>query len=255
MKKVQYIVYIFLISCAFSCQLINPSIMFQTGKDYKFATQTDSIVPEYKIAPNDRLTFNMATNEGYKLVDYTSSSSSGSNIVANTAAILEYTLDKDGFVKLPIVDKVNLVGKTVYEAETYLEGLYSEFYKEPFIKLKIVSKRAVVFRGEGGNGIVVPLNNDNTSVIEALALAGGISANGKAYRIKLIRGSFANPQIFLIDFSTVENMNSGNIILQANDIIYVEPVRNISTGILAQISPYIGILTATLLVYTLIKPK
>ena len=217
----------------------------------------DTIVPEYKLSPNDRFTFLVSTNEGYKLIDYaTNINSSTNNSMASGNSgsnLMEYNLDKDGNVKLPILGNVLLKGKTLTEAEKLLEEKYSEIYKYPFIKLRVINKRVMVFPGEGGTGITLTLQNDNTSLIEALALAGGIRTTGKAFRIKLIRGSLTNPQIYLIDFSTVESMKSGDIVLQANDIIYVEPVRNTSQGILAQISPVIGIITAILLVYQITK--
>jgi hypothetical protein len=48
-------------------------------------------------------------------------------------------------------------------------------------------------------------------------------------------------------------MKSGDMVMQANDIIYVEPIRNTSNGILAQLSPVVGIITAILLIYQVTK--
>jgi polysaccharide export outer membrane protein len=104
----------------------------------------------------------------------------------------------------------------------------------------------------GGSGTVVTLKNENTTLIEALALAGGITETGKAYKIKLIRGDSRNPQVQLIDLSTIEGMKQSNMLLQANDIIYVEPVPRISNAILSQITPIVGILTSMLLIYNIV---
>jgi polysaccharide export outer membrane protein len=241
--------------------MLNPSLMFKTPDGYKYSTARDTIVPEYKISPNDRFTFNLATNDGYKLIDFgiqagsgtsTGSAGGGTGGVGGSTT-MTYLVDKDGYAKLPILDKVLMQGKTVPEAEKFLEDLYSEDYISPFIYLKITNKRVLVFPGEGGVGQTVNLENDNTSLLEALAIAGGIRPTGKAFRIKLIRGSLSNPQIFLIDFSTVESMKSGDMVMQANDIIYVEPIRNTSNGILAQLSPVVGIITAILLIYQVTK--
>jgi polysaccharide export outer membrane protein len=110
----------------------------------------------------------------------------------------------------------------------------------------------LVFPGSGGAGKVVTLENENTSLIEALALAGGITETGKAYKIKLIRGDHRNPQVQLIDLSTVEGLRQSNLQLQANDIIYVEPVPRISQHVLSQITPIIGIITSVLLIYDIV---
>ena len=41
---------------------------------------------------------------------------------------IQYLLRKDSLVELPIIGEVNLIDKTIYEAESYLEELYSKFY-------------------------------------------------------------------------------------------------------------------------------
>ena len=236
--------------------------MFKTGADYKYATLKDTIVPEYKMSPNDRFTMMISTNNGYKLIDYASQvsgavtgSTSGGSGGAATSNLQEYSLDRNGNVRLPILGEVYLKDKTIAEAEKLLENKFSEYYKFPFIQLKVINRRVLIFPGEGGAGSSLVLQNDNTTLLEALATSGGVRPTGKAFRIKLIRGTLSNPQVFLIDFSTVEAMKSGDIVLQANDIIYVEPIRNTSQGILAQISPVIGIITALLLVYQITKTK
>ena len=63
--------------------------------------------------------------------------------------------------------------------------------------------------------------NDNTTLFEALAQAGGLNG-GKAYKIKIIRGDLRNPQIFLVDLSTIKGVVKSDFVLQANDIIYIE---------------------------------
>jgi polysaccharide export outer membrane protein len=259
---VRKLIYLFIILASASCRLLNPSLMFKEDNDYKFATMKDTVVPEYRISPNDRFTFNISANGGYKLIDNGILGSSTSTVsgtlgvpISGSANSLEYLVDKDGYAKLPQFEKVYLKGKTVPEAEKMLEEMYSEYYKSPFIILKVINKRVIIFPGSGGAGISLTLVNDNTSLLEALALAGGIQQTGKAFRIKLIRGGLTNPQIYLVDLSTIDAMKSGDIVLQANDIIYVEPVRNTSQGVLAQISPIVGIITALLLVYQISKTK
>ena len=70
--------------------------------------------------------------------------------------------------------------------------------------------------------------------------------------MKLIRGDLRNPQIQLIDLSTIEGVKQSNLLLQANDIIYVEPTRNLSESILVKISPIVGLFTTIILVMTVL---
>lgn len=219
--------------------------MFKTDKDYPYHLEQTISNVEYKIATNDILGISVYTNDGFKLIDLTASSSSVQDVTAGSANLAgnNYNVDIDGYVKLPIIGRIKIVGQTPREAEKLLETQYATYYNKPFVTVKVMNRRVLVFPGEGGAGKVVTLTNENTSLVEALALAGGISQNGRAARIKLIRGDSRNPQVQLIDLSTVEGMKQSNLLLQANDIIYVEPTRRVSQGVLSEIAPFVGIIT------------
>lgn len=222
--------------------------MFKTPPDYKFVENPTAEIT-YKIQPFDIIEFRIYTNDGYKLIDLIST-----NATSTSALLLstEYYVDKDGFVKLPVLGNVSIKGLTRVQAETFLEEKYSSYYNRPFVKLKVINRRVYVFNGSGGLGSVVQLVNENNTLIETLARAGGISNIGKAKRIKIIRGDLKNPEIQLINLATVEGMKKANLTVQANDIIYVEPTRRLSQEILNQVTPVLSLLSSVLLVYGLL---
>ncbi|MBK9637401.1 MAG: polysaccharide biosynthesis/export family protein [Bacteroidetes bacterium] len=234
-----------------SCQ-INPSVMFKVPKNYEYSNEQTIGNVEYRISPNDILGFSVYTNDGFKLIDLTTSAASISTGLQSSNqgnSQTQFLVEPDGQVKLPIIGKIKIAGFTVREAEKSLEQEYSTFYNKPFVMVKVLNRRVMVFPGTGGMGRTVSLDNENMNLIEALALAGGLTNTGKAYKIKLIRGDLRNPKVMLINLSTVEGMQQSNLLLQANDIIYVEPVPRISQEILSQLAPIIGIITSLALVY------
>jgi polysaccharide biosynthesis/export protein len=238
--------FIFCLPLLFSCRSLNPSIMFQTGKGYQYAqpdSATMKVQSEYKLAPFNDLELHIYSNDGYKLVDITNSA--GGQGMNNN--LVKYSIETDGFVKLPLLGRVELKGLTVREAEKLLEEKYATFYNKPFILLKVLNRKVLVFKGEGGSAAPVILTSDNMTLIDAVAATAGIAPTGKAYKIKLIRGDYKNPKIYLIDLSTIEGMKQADLQLQANDIIYVEPTRNIAESLLVKISPVIGLLTTIVL--------
>lgn len=234
---------------------INSDIMFKTPKNYDYDVDQTLGNVEYKIAPNDIVSFSVFTNDGFKLIDLTTNvtsiTSQGAQSFNNTNST-RFKVDIDGFVKLPIVGRVKIKDYTVREAEKMLEEKYSTYYNKPFVMLDVVNRRVMVFPGNGGDGLVVTLENENTTLIEGLALAGGVSERGKAKKIKLIRGDSRNPEVHLIDLSTVEGMKQSNLLLQANDIIYVEPSKRLSSEIAAELLPIATILTTLLLFYQIV---
>jgi len=235
------------LACYFlaSCKPLNPSIMFKTPNDYQYTPQAKDTTFEYVIAPNDVISFRLFSNNGIKLVDVSSSNNNAQQFQQLSRGIT-YLVEYDGKVNLPVVGRVNIAGKTIREAELYLESLYDKDYHDAFILLNVSNRRVTVFTGEGGSGTVITLENNNVKLIEALALAGGISQSGRAARVKLIRGDLSDPEVYKIDLSTIEGLEQANIILQANDIIYVEPVGVTTRQILSEISPVLGLVTSVI---------
>jgi polysaccharide export outer membrane protein len=228
--------------------------MFKVPKDYQYANEQTIGNIEYRITPNDIIGFSVYTNDGFKLIDLTTSATSISAPMSNmnggnNANQTLFLVEPDGQVKLPIIGKVKISGMTVREAEKYLETQYSTFYNKPFVMLRVTNRRVMVFSGTGGQGRVVTLDNENTHLIEALALAGGITNTGKAYKIKLIRGDLRNPKVMLIDLSTIEGLKQSNLMLQANDIIYIEPVPRVTQEFLLQLTPFVGVITSLALLF------
>jgi polysaccharide export outer membrane protein len=87
------------------------------------------------------------------------------------------------------------------------------------------------------------LENQNTTVIEVLAQAGGIRARGRSKRIKLIRQKGDENLVFLMDLSTVDGLEAARTVVQANDIIYVESNPQIVREALADVSPLAQMIT------------
>ncbi len=224
--------------------------MLETPKDFQYAKLLDSISQQdYKIAPNDALLCRVYTNDGFKLIDLANSS----NIIFNNN--LEFLVESDGTIKLPLVGLQKITGLTIREAEKYLEDKYSEFYVKPYVNLKVVNKRVIIFPGNSGTARVLPLPNNNTTVLEAIAQAGGITEDGKAYKVKLIRGNVNKPQpdVYLMDLSKVEGLVAGNSKVQANDIIYVEPRYRFARTLANEITPIVTVITSLIIIYLFLR--
>jgi polysaccharide biosynthesis/export protein len=241
---------LFIVLSFYSCRTVTSSFMFKTPKDFAYNDLLDTTKEkEYIISYNDVLDFRIYSNDGFKLIDITAS---GSINQSSISGIVE-AVDNDGMIKLPIEGKIFLLGKTLREAEKQLEEIYSKIYVKPYVTLKVINKRVMVFPGRAGDARVVTLSNNNTTLIEALALAGGISDDGKAYKVKLIRNKDNQPKVYLLDLSKIENVKLGQLKVQTNDIIYVEPRKKYATKILAEISPYLALLSTSLVFYTIFR--
>ena len=233
----------FLISLLYACNY-NSSIMMKSPKDYQYDEAPSDSVSEYIISASDILKFRLYTNEGTSLVDLTAiSDNQNQRVMENN---ITYLVEYDGFVKLPIIGRVELRGKTIKEAEKYLEEQYLKYYIKPFVKLNVINRRITVFPGGGSKGQVINLDNENMTMLEALGSVGGLTKESKAYRIKLVRGNLKNPKVYLFDFSTLEGIKKAGFVLQANDIIYVERRSDALREAVRDIAPIVSLITSTM---------
>lgn len=217
--------------------------MFRTKRNYPFDDFSRiSDAREYKIGLNDILEITIVPNKGAALIEGgTNDPSAGnSNSVLQNKAV-NTVIEFDGTAKLPMLGRIQMKDLSVRDAELMMEERLKQFYVDPYVTIKIVNKRIVLFPGESGSARVINLQNQNTSLLEALALSGGVSANGKAHRIKLIRGDLKNPQVYLIDLSTIDGMKKANMTLQGNDIVYIEPRNDYVQNFVNRASPYLFI--------------
>ncbi len=224
--------------------------MLRTPKDYKYAASPDSTnAAEYRISPNDIIEFSLYSNDGFKLVDLTSlntNNSTGFRIANGT----EYLVEPTGEVKLPVLGKIKINGLTIREAQSLLEEKYASYYIRPYVMMKIINKRVIVFPGSAGDAKVIPLLNNNTTLIEGIALAGGLADDGKAKMIKLIREKKGEHEVYLIDLSVVEGIKQASMVLQASDIVYVEPRRKYAIRFLQEAAPVISVITSAFILYS-----
>lgn len=241
MKRILF--FILIISAFSSCKMLDQSIMLRTPKDYTFAEIPDTLTGEYNLEINDIIQFRLFSNDGFKLVDVVSQDANSNRLMMNNMP--SYKIDFDGTAKLPVLGRVKLSGMTLRKAELYLEEQYAAFYNNPYILLSVNNRRVIVFPGNSGNATVLALQNDNTTLLEALASVGGLKNDAKAHRIKVIRGPRENPEVYLVDLSTIEGIKDGSMVLQSNDIIYVEPRVRTVVEITKEITPLIGLISAT----------
>lgn len=220
--------------------------MLKTPKNYTYDKLLDSLSrQDYKIAANDVIEYNVFTNNGFKLIEMTSSGAN--NVIRNNITI---TVESNGTIKMPLVGLVAVKGLTLKEAEKLLEEKYAKFYVEPFVNLRVTNKRVIVFPGGGGTAKIIPLQNNNTTVMEAIAGAGGIVDDGKAYKVKLIRNaqdSTNRSLVYKMDLSKIEGIVAGQSIVQAGDIIYVEPRFKPVLEFTRELLPILTFLTTTML--------
>lgn len=249
---VLFIVFVVIASLP-SCKYFYPNLMFRM-KDYQFFELAQKQIDQYVIQPGDEMTVKVFAREGFKLVDILPATAGGATATTTQAVgnIVNYIVDNEGFVRLPVVGELFVKGYTEKELQRILADKYSGLFVDPFVVVRVENRRCLLFKGSTGG--IITLNNAPTNLLEVIAKSGGLDASLKAYKIKVIRGDIKNPEVILIDLSTLEGMRKADLIVQSNDIIYIEQKRqNAATVFLAELAPYLGVITTITTVILLAK--
>lgn len=258
-SKINLIIIATILIIVSSCT-INSNRMLRTPKNYEFDKIENELSElEYQIDVNDQLTFQLYTNNGFQLIDMFSATASGGvqtqRMMQNGSGVAGaggglYLVRIDSLIEFPIIGDINLVGKTIKEAEIYLENIFSEFYVDPFIVLGVSTRRVFLFSGSsGGEASVVNLGFNNMTLFEVLASAGGISSSNSSKKIKIIRRTKEGIKIFNADLSTINGINEGNMIMQSHDIIYITPNFNLGSEIAQDINSVFSFISTISIVW------
>ncbi|MDC1244289.1 polysaccharide biosynthesis/export family protein [Crocinitomicaceae bacterium] len=246
-----------------SCRNINSNILFKIPKGDDFKYDSIPLVPEenFKIAPGDRFSFMFGTNDGEKIilsqsgVQNTTNGNiqSSSNSMQNPQRQITYLVRQDGTSNLPVLGSISVAEKTIVELEEEIRLLLSENYINPFVQIRVTNQRVIIFPGKG-DAQVVGITNANTSLLEAIALAGGIRNEGRANSIKLMRKTKTGQrEIYKIDLSTIDGLNHAQMIVQSNDYIYVDFKPRIAAAFLTEVMPWLSLITTSILTYSIIS--
>jgi polysaccharide export outer membrane protein len=252
-----------------SCKNINSNILFRIPKKSDFKYDSIPLIPQedFRLAPGDRFNFVFGTNNGENIVlnlSGVNNQITGTNqqqqqqqqqmLRNNGQNQMNYLVRQDGKSNLPLLGVVEVAGKTIVQLEEEIKSQLSDNYVNPFVQIRVTNQRVIIFPGKG-DAEVVQIQNANTSLLEAIALAGGIRDEGRANSIKLMRKTRNGREIYKIDLSTIKGLRNAQMIVQSNDYIYVDFKPRWATSFLVEITPWLSVMTTALLTWSIIRPN
>ncbi len=235
-------IFLALLPLAFGSCAYRNNVMFAHDDSFvaaQLTAEARALETNYTIQPNDLLHVKVYTKNGEMIIDPEYELTKNLNNTRNNRPDPEYLVRLDGFVYLPMVGDVRLSGLTIHQANQKLIELYSEYFVDPYVIVSYTNKRVTVLGAPGGQ--ILPLMNENITIAEVLAMAGGMQKTGNAKSIKLIRGD----EVYLIDFSTINGYFDSNQIVKAGDIIYVEPINRLVAENASTLALILSMITTT----------
>ncbi len=170
-----------------------------------------------------------------------------------------YSIDKQGFIEIPYLNKINVLGYSTEEVSDKIETELGKYFKnlsDIFVSVKLAGVKYTILGEVGSTGSKVIFQNSVT-IVEAIANAGDITLTGDKKNVEIIRVGIDGVQKFHIDLTQMSVFNSDVFYIQPNDIINVPALRQKTLGTgttgVQTLSTVVSVLSLVTTTYLLIK--
>ena len=209
---------------------LNPAFnYFQKGLDsaqeMKFTALT--------IKPNDLLNIQISSNTlNQEQVALFNAANFGGSVGVNGGAMNQqqfggantfgFLVDEEGYIKYPMIGKVQAAGMTRNALAQKLETELAkkEYVKEPTIQVRFLQLKVNVL-GEVKAPGTQSFPADRITILDAIAAAGDLTDRGRRDNITVIREEAGQKKSYQVNLLNTDFINSPVFQLQQNDVIYV----------------------------------
>jgi polysaccharide export outer membrane protein len=129
----------------------------------------------------------------------------------------------DGFVTLPLINEIQVVGMTTAQLRKTLENKYKEFTVDPFVtvRLEAIASSEVFLLGQVNRPGAFPLSGNET-LLQILARAGGLTVFADRSNIRVVRRNRDKITEYIVDYDgIIKGDLKQDILLRPGDRIIV----------------------------------
>jgi polysaccharide biosynthesis/export protein len=141
----------------------------------------------------------------------------------NAQLTLDLVVRPDGKISMPLIQDVVAEGRTAAElADTIQKGVVN-FIKDPQVSVIVLQVNAPKYfvMGNVTRPGTYPLRSD-TSILQALSLAGGFTQFASPRSIKLIRNTGGKQEVRKVNYNDmIDEDGKGNYLLRSGDTVVV----------------------------------
>jgi polysaccharide biosynthesis/export protein len=242
--------------CLFSSCVTQRKVEYLQDKSNNIKSFNEAEFPDYRLKPNDELYIQISSLDEAAATIFANSSQQSYSIGSLQpygASLLSYSVDKDGYLLLPLINKILVKDKTLSEVSLIIKDSLNHILNQPLVSVKLVN-RFVSILGEVKNPGHYPYSQEKLSIYDAIGLAGDITDYGNSDKVVLIRNENGENIRANLDLTRSDILSSDFYYIRPNDILYVKPLRNKFWGIRqVPLSILFSTITTGLLIYNIFK--
>ncbi len=135
-----------------------------------------------------------------------------------------YSIDQEGFVELPAIGRIRVLGLTLKQAQDTVQATVAQFLNSATATVKLASFKVSV-TGEVNSPGYYFIYNERLNLLELLAQAGDMTDFGNRKHVSLIRQTESGSEVISIDLTDPAFLSSPYYFIQPNDVVYVPAQR------------------------------
>ena len=231
-----------------SCSVYNSNKLLSDSKDPAYTIE--SVQPknqEETIQSGDELSIKIYPNDGENALMSIASIKSEE---LTTKMEDGFTVSSTGEIRLPLVGEVMAKGLTTSQLTEALTLKLTKTIQSPYVEVSVINQRLMLFNGKGA-GQVIPLAHEAMTLMEVIALGGGIKDHGKSSQIRLFRMENGVRKIYEFDLSEMNNLKNADVRVQNRDILVINHHPRNAQNTLRDAGPWLSILTSGLVLFSI----
>lgn len=231
-----------------SCGVYNSNKLLAPSKDPSYTISSyDGQTTAEKIQTGDELMIKIYPNSGEQALLSIAALSEEENPAVQGSG---FVVNPTGEINLPLLGRISVQGLRLEELEAQLVEKLGKIIQAPYVEITIVNRRVLLFNGKAA-GQVIPLKNEGTTLLETLAIGGGVKDFGKSNEIKLFRQENGERKIYEFDLSEMNQLKNTDVIIKNRDIIVINHNPRNVQNTLREIGPWLSILTSGLAIFSI----
>jgi polysaccharide export outer membrane protein len=135
-----------------------------------------------------------------------------------------FELDAAGNLELPFIGMIKLSGLTLPQTETLLKEKLKGYFETPVVRVQLLTFHFTIL-GEVNEEGRYTSYNPNTSLIDAVTLAGNLNDFADRSKVKVVRYNGDIASVFYVDMLAEDLLGQPGYFLQPNDLIIVPPLK------------------------------
>ena len=210
---------LFLLSC-----VTQRNLEYLRSKADLPADYNENTFQDYILEPYDAL-YIQITSENDASPDAINRASANQAGMSSYGAYMNaYIVDKDGFIEIPIVGKLEVAKKTMNEVSLLIKNKVINILNQPIVTVRLVNQYVTII-GEVKAPGHYTYTQDKLSIFNAIGLAGDITSYGNRKEVILIRNQNGVITQNSLNLSKPDILSSEYYYIQPNDMIYVKSLK------------------------------